>query len=31
MAIRRYLLKDCGLDRRAITFMGYWRQGRVLD
>ncbi|MFG6068544.1 siderophore-interacting protein [Stenotrophomonas indicatrix] len=31
MAIRRHLLKDCGLDRRAITFMGYWRQGRVLD
>lgn len=31
MAIRRYLVKDCGLDRRAITFMGYWRQGRVLD
>lgn len=31
MGIRRYLVKDCGLDRRAITFMGYWRQGRVLD
>ncbi|QKW55944.1 siderophore-interacting protein [Stenotrophomonas sp. NA06056] len=31
MAIRRHLVKDCGLDRRAITFMGYWRQGRVLD
>ncbi|WP_428701573.1 SIP domain-containing protein [Stenotrophomonas indicatrix] len=31
MAIRRHLLKGCGLDRRAITFMGYWRQGRVLD
>lgn len=31
MAIRRYLVRDCGLDRRAITFMGYWRQGRVLD
>lgn len=31
MAIRRHLLRACGLDRRAITFMGYWRQGRVLD
>lgn len=31
MAIRRHLLRDCGLDRRALTFMGYWRQGRVLD
>ena len=31
MAIRRHLVRDCGLDRRAIAFMGYWRQGRVLD
>lgn len=31
MAIRRHLVRDCGLDRRAITFMGYWRQGRALD
>jgi len=31
MAIRRHLVKDCGIDKRAITFMGYWRQGRVLD
>ena len=31
MAIRRQLVRDCGLDRRALTFMGYWRQGRVLD
>lgn len=30
-AIRRHLLHDCGLDRRAITFMGYWRHGKVLD
>lgn len=30
MAIRRHLVRDCGLDRRALTFMGYWRQGRVL-
>lgn len=31
MAVRRHLVRDCGLDRRALTFMGYWRQGRVLD
>jgi NADPH-dependent ferric siderophore reductase len=31
MAIRRHLVRDCGLDRRAITFMGYWRHGKVLD
>ncbi|WP_406235209.1 siderophore-interacting protein [Isoptericola jiangsuensis] len=31
MAIRRHLVRDCGLDRRALTFMGYWRQGRGLD
>lgn len=31
MAIRRHLVRDCGLDRRALTFMCYWRQGRVLD
>lgn len=31
MAIRRHLVKDCGIDKRAITFMGYWRQGKVLD
>ncbi|TDB33022.1 hypothetical protein TEP_04745 [Stenotrophomonas sp. TEPEL] len=29
--IRRHLLTCCGLDRRAVTFMGYWRQGRALD
>lgn len=31
MAIRRHLVRDCGLDKGAITFMGYWRRGRVLD
>ncbi len=31
MAIRRHLVKTCGIDRRAITFMGYWRHGKVLD
>lgn len=31
MAIRRHLVKDCGIDKRSITFMGYWRHGKVLD
>jgi NADPH-dependent ferric siderophore reductase len=31
MAIRRHLVRECGLDRRTITFMGYWRHGKVLD
>ncbi|MCL7714380.1 siderophore-interacting protein [Stenotrophomonas mori] len=31
MAIRRYLVKECGLDRSTITFMGYWRHGKVLE
>ncbi len=26
-ALRRYLTGERGLDRRAITFTGYWRQG----
>ncbi|RIV39693.1 siderophore-interacting protein [Micromonospora radicis] len=26
--LRRHLVSDCGLDRRAVAFMGYWRQGR---
>lgn len=31
MAIRRHLVGERGLPKAAITFMGYWRQGRVLD
>ncbi len=31
MAIRRYLLNERGLDRRALTLMGYWRLGRSLE
>lgn len=31
MRIRRHLLGERGIDRRAVTFMGYWRLGRVLD
>ncbi|QNO36749.1 siderophore-interacting protein [Protaetiibacter sp. SSC-01] len=27
--IRRHLVKELGIDRRAVAFMGYWRQGRA--
>lgn len=27
-SLRRHLVHDCGIDRRAVAFMGYWRQGR---
>lgn len=30
MNIRRYWVGELGLDRRALTFMGYWREGRAL-
>lgn len=26
--LRRYLVSDVGLDRRAVAFMGYWRLGK---
>jgi NADPH-dependent ferric siderophore reductase len=26
--LRRHLVAECGVDRRAVAFMGYWRQGR---
>lgn len=26
--LRRYLVKDLGVDRRQVAFMGYWRLGR---
>ncbi|MDP5226774.1 MULTISPECIES: siderophore-interacting protein [Arthrobacter] len=29
--IRRYLVRDVGLDRKQVAFMGYWRHGKVLD
>jgi len=29
--IRRYLVRDAGVDRKQVAFMGYWRQGRVMD
>jgi NADPH-dependent ferric siderophore reductase len=31
MAIRRFLIKDRGLDRRALNLMGYWRFGKVYE
>lgn len=31
MNIRRFLIKERGLDRNALTLMGYWRAGRTLD
>lgn len=27
--LRRHLVRDLGLDRRAVAFMGYWRRGRA--
>ena len=31
MALRTFLVKDRGLDRRALNLMGYWRLGKVFD
>jgi len=28
-ALRRHLVRDLGIDRRSIAFMGYWRAGRA--
>lgn len=28
-ALRRFLVRDAGLDRRSVAFMGYWRRGRA--
>lgn len=28
-ALRRYLVREVGADRRAIAFMGYWKAGRA--
>lgn len=28
VALRRHLVGRCGVDRRSVAFMGYWRQGR---
>ncbi|NNH06689.1 siderophore-interacting protein [Cellulomonas fimi] len=26
--LRRHLVAECGVDRKAVAFMGYWREGR---
>ena len=31
MDIRRYLIKERGLDRNSLTLMGYWRAGRSFE
>jgi NADPH-dependent ferric siderophore reductase len=30
-ALRRHLVAERGLDRKAVSFTGYWRQGRTED
>ena len=30
MAIRRFFVNECGLDRKSLTLMGYWKLGRSL-
>lgn len=27
--IRRYLVRECGIDRQQVAFMGYWREGNA--
>ncbi|WP_043441565.1 siderophore-interacting protein [Arthrobacter sp. L77] len=27
-SVRRYLVRDVGVDRKQVAFMGYWRKGR---
>lgn len=29
--LRRYLVRDVGMDRNSVAFMGYWRQGQALS
>ncbi|MFD2353280.1 SIP domain-containing protein [Nonomuraea ferruginea] len=29
--LRRHLVAERGMDRRAVAFMGYWRLGRSED
>lgn len=31
LAIRRFLVQDCGIDKQCLNFMGYWRKGKVFD
>lgn len=28
-SLRRHLVAECGVDRRSVAFMGYWRLGRA--
>ena len=28
-SIRRHLVKDLGIDRKCVSFMGYWKRGRA--
>lgn len=28
-SLRRYLVREVGVDRRQVAFMGYWREGRA--
>ena len=30
-ALRRVLVKDLGVDRRQVAFMGYWRRGVAMQ
>jgi iron complex transport system ATP-binding protein len=27
--LRRYLVRDVGVDRKQVAFMGYWRAGKA--
>jgi NADPH-dependent ferric siderophore reductase len=27
--LRRHLVSERGVDRKAVAFMGYWRRGRA--
>ena len=29
--LRRHLVQERGIDRRAVAFMGYWRDGKSSD
>jgi NADPH-dependent ferric siderophore reductase len=29
--LRRHLVRERGVDRRSVAFMGYWRDGRPSD
>lgn len=31
MDIRRFFINECGMDRKGLTLMGYWKLGRSLE